>query len=154
MTAPLSTQTRIVRRTPGAPSRKLETEIRVVGAGIAGVSAALEAARLGRKVVPVDGQPVLGGQAVNSIIATFCGMFSNGTHGYQFTYGVADDLLAFLESREQAIHYRHGPNTTVVYYDEVALGRWVEQRVVEAGITVVLGAVPHEATAGQAVRAF
>lgn len=140
----LTTQTRIVRRAPGTPSRALETEICVVGAGISGISAALEAARLGRKVVLVDGLPALGGQAVNSIISTFCGMFSNGTHGYQFTYGVADDLLAFLEEQEQAIHYRHGPTTTVVYYDEVALGRWVEQSVRDAGITVVLGALVHQ----------
>ena len=56
----------------------LEVEICVVGAGIAGVSAALEAARLGRKVALVDGLPALGGQAVNSVIGTFCGLFSNG----------------------------------------------------------------------------
>ena len=31
--------------------------------------------------------------------------------------------------------------TTVVYYDEVALGRWVEEAVRKAGITVILGAV-------------
>ena len=135
-----STATRIVRRSGNEAPRSLEADICVVGAGISGVSAALEAAKLGRKVVLVDGQPVLGGQAVNSIIATFCGLFSNGTHGYQFTHGVADDLLAYLEKADQAIHYRHGPNTTVVYYDEVALGRWVEKSIREAGITVVLGA--------------
>ncbi|UIY31054.1 FAD-dependent oxidoreductase [Neorhizobium galegae] len=100
----------------------------------------MEAARLGRKVVIVDGQAALGGQAVNSIIATFCGLFSNGTHGYQFTYGVADKLLAHLESQDRSIYYRHGPNTTVVYYDEVVLGRWMEQSVLDAGIEVVLGA--------------
>ena len=135
-----STATRIVRRQGDEPPRRVAAEICVVGAGISGVSAALQAARLGRKVVLVDGQPVLGGQAVNSIIATFCGLFSNGTHGYQFTHGIADDLLAWLEAEDKAIHYRHGPNTTVVYYDEVALGRWVERRIREAGITVVLGA--------------
>ncbi|MFB9948841.1 FAD-dependent oxidoreductase [Rhizobium puerariae] len=145
MTETLSRETRIVRREKDAPFRKLKADICVVGAGIAGISAALEAARLGRKVVIVDGQAALGGQAVNSIIATFCGLFSNGTHGYQFTYGVADRLLAYLESQDRSIHYRHGPNTTVVYYDEVALGRWMEQSVLEAGIEVVLGATILEA---------
>ncbi|MGK6317643.1 FAD-dependent oxidoreductase [Neorhizobium sp. DT-125] len=140
MAETLSRETRIVRREKDAPFRKLRADICVVGAGIAGISAALEAARLGKKVVIVDGQAALGGQAVNSIIATFCGLFSNGTHGYQFTYGVADRLLAHLESQDQSIYYRHGPNTTVVYYDEVVLGRWMEQSVLEAGIEVVLGA--------------
>ncbi|UJQ94649.1 FAD-dependent oxidoreductase [Mariluticola halotolerans] len=141
MATSLSTQTLIVKREHDQPQRKLQADICVVGAGISGVSAALQAAKLGRKVVLVDSQPVLGGQAVNSIIATFCGLFSNGTHGYQFTYGIGDDLLNFLEREDKAIHYRHGPNTTVVYYDEVVLGRWVEKSIREAGITVVLGAM-------------
>jgi hypothetical protein len=140
MAETLSRETRIVRREKSAPFRRLKADICVVGAGIAGISAALEAARLGRKVVIVDGQAALGGQAVNSIIATFCGLFSNGTHGYQFTYGIADRLLAHLESQDQSIYYRHGPNTTVVYYDEVVLGRWMEQSILDAGIEVVLGA--------------
>ncbi|MBU0642299.1 MAG: FAD-dependent oxidoreductase [Alphaproteobacteria bacterium] len=136
-----NTGTRIVQRDGLAPSKRLQADICIVGAGISGVSAALEAAKLGRKVVLVDSQPALGGQAVNSIIATFCGLYSNGTHGYQFTHGIADDMLDWLETQEQAIFYRHGPNTTVVYYDEVALGRWVEQSILNAGVTVVLGAM-------------
>lgn len=128
-----------VRRNAPAP-RKLVADVCVVGAGISGVAAALEAAKLGRRVVLVDSQPALGGQAVNSIIATFCGLFSNGTHGYQFTYGIANDILNALGAQDQALHYRNGPTTTVVYYDEVALGRWVESSILTAGIQPVLGA--------------
>lgn len=145
MSASPSTQTVVLRRPADGPPRRLSADICVVGAGIAGISAALQAARLGRKVVLVDGQPALGGQAVNSIIATFCGLFSNGTHGYQFTYGIADDLLAYLEAQDKAIHYRNGPRTTVVYYDEVALGRWVETSILDAGITPLLGATIQQA---------
>ena len=79
--------------------RKVSGDICVVGAGTAGASAAIEAARLGRKVILVDGMPALGGQAVNSIIGTFCGLFSNGTHGYQFTHGIADDILRRRSAR-------------------------------------------------------
>ena len=136
-----NTATRIVKRDGNQPVDRLSADICIVGAGISGVAAALEAAKLGRKVVLVDSQPALGGQAVNSIIATFCGLFSNGTHGYQFTHGIADDMLKWLEEQDQTIYYRHGPNTTVVYYDEVALGRWVEESILNAGITVVLGAM-------------
>jgi len=91
--------------------------------------------------VLVDGLPVLGGQAVNSIIGTFCGLFANGTHGYQFTHGIADEILRDLGAKEHALYYRHGPLTTVVYYDEVALARWIEEAVRQAGITIALGAV-------------
>jgi hypothetical protein len=136
-----STETVIVQRKGNDDIRTVRCDICVVGAGIAGVTAALQAAKLGRKVMIVDSQPSLGGQAVNSIIATFCGLFSNGTHGYQFTHGIADDLLAFLETQDQAVYYRHGPRTTVVYYDEVVLGRWVETSILKAGITPLLGAM-------------
>jgi 2-polyprenyl-6-methoxyphenol hydroxylase-like FAD-dependent oxidoreductase len=136
-----SADTKIVRRRADAATWRVAADVCVVGAGIAGTSAALTAARAGRKVVLVDGLPVLGGQAVNSIIGTFCGLFANGTHGRQFTHGIADDILRDLGAKEHALHYRHGPLTTVVYYDEVALARWIEERVRELGITVVLGAV-------------
>ena len=131
---------RVVRRTSAAAAKAVDADICVVGAGIAGISAALEAARLGRKVVLIDGLPALGGQAVNSIIGTFCGLFSNGDAGYQFTHGIADDILHDLGA-SGALHYRRGPMTTVVMYDEVALSRWIEEAVRKAGITVVLGAV-------------
>jgi flavin-dependent dehydrogenase len=127
-----------------------------MGAGIAGVSAALEAARLNRKVALVDGLPALGGQAVNSIIGTFCGLFANGTHGYQFTHGIADEILRELGA-QGALHYRRGgpSNTTVVMYDEVALSRWVEEAVRKAGITVLLGAILRGVTRdGRKVRAL
>src|SRR5437016_313890 len=121
----ISTATRIVRRSAGAPVRRLAADIAVVGAGIAGISAALEAARLGRKVVLLDGLPTLGGQAVNAVIGTFCGLFSNGPKPYRFTHGIADGILRDLEA-QGALHYRYGgpSNNPVVMYDEVALARW------------------------------
>ncbi|MCC6947218.1 MAG: FAD-dependent oxidoreductase [Bradyrhizobiaceae bacterium] len=136
-----TTATRTVKRNGAAVAREIGADICVVGSGAAGYAAALEAARIGRKVVLVDGLPALGGQAVNSIIGTFCGLFSNGTHGYQFTHLVADDMLRALGEQENALYYRHGPHTTVVYYDEIALGRWIEKSVQAAGITPLLGAI-------------
>jgi hypothetical protein len=135
-----STRTKVVRRNGAAP-REVSADICVVGSGIAGISAALEAAKLGRKVILVDGLPALGGQAVNSIIGTFCGLFSNGPDGYQFTHLIADDLLHDLGQEKDAIHFRRSQHTTIVYYDEIALGRWVEKSVQKAGITPLLGAV-------------
>jgi flavin-dependent dehydrogenase len=138
----ISTATRIVRRAADGSARRVEADICVLGAGIAGVSAALEAARLGREVALIDGLPALGGQAVNSIIGTFCGLFANGTHGYQVTHGIADDILRDLGA-QGALHYRRGgpSNTTVIMYDEVALSRWIEEAVCKAGIAVLTGAI-------------
>jgi 2-polyprenyl-6-methoxyphenol hydroxylase-like FAD-dependent oxidoreductase len=119
-----------------------EADICVVGAGIAGVSAAIEAARHGRRVLLVDSLPVLGGQAVNSIVGTICGMFSNGPDGYQLTYGIAEDIIRDL-SQTGAIHYRQGINNIIIY-DEVALGRWIETAIQAAGVELLLGAIVRE----------
>jgi flavin-dependent dehydrogenase len=134
------TATKIVKRDGAPAAQHVSADICVVGAGISGISAALEAAKLGRKVVLVDSLPALGGQAVNSIIGTFCGLFSNGYRGHQFTHGFADDILQDL-GKQGAIFYRVSTHTTVVHYDEVALSRWVEEAVRKAGITIILGAV-------------
>jgi flavin-dependent dehydrogenase len=153
---PISTATRIVRRDGAAAARQIDADICVVGAGIAGVSAALEAAALGRKVALVDGLHALGGQAVNSVIGTFCGLFSNGHSGYLLTHGIADGILRDLGA-QGALYYRHGgpSNCVVVMYDEIALARWIEEKVRTAGITVLLGAVMREVTRdGRRIRSI
>lgn len=135
----IRTATRVVQKNEAIHVQEVKADICVVGAGISGVSAAIEAARLGHKVALVDGLPVLGGQAVNSIIGIFCGLFSNGENGYQFTHGIADDILRDLGAAG-ALHYRRGAWTSVMY-DETALSRWIEEAVRNAGITAILGAV-------------
>ena len=144
MTTPseIKTATRVVRREAGAAVRHVAADIAVVGAGSAGISAALEAAALGRKVALVDGMHALGGQAVNSVIGTFCGFYSNGPNAFQTVHGIADGILRDLGAQGM-LHTRYGgpSNTPVVMYDEVALARWIEEQVRAAGITVILGAV-------------
>jgi 2-polyprenyl-6-methoxyphenol hydroxylase-like FAD-dependent oxidoreductase len=136
-----SSATRIVR-SAGRGAQAVSADICVVGAGVAGVSAALEAAQLGRRVVIADSLPALGGQAVNSIIGTFCGLFANGHAGRQITHGIADAILRDLGAQGVLHYLRGGPsNTTVVMYDEVALSRWIEEAIRKAGVTVLLGAV-------------
>jgi hypothetical protein len=115
-------------------------DICVVGAGIAGISAALEAARLGLKVVLVDSLPALGGQAANANIGNIAGLFSNGPKPVQLTHGIADDFLRDLGA-QGAIHYAFGSVVNCVFYDELALGRWIDESVRKAGITAVVGAV-------------
>lgn len=134
------TNTRSVRR---QPQRRIDitVDVAVLGAGIAGLSAALEAARLGRAVALIDGAPNLGGQSVGALIGTFCGLYSNGPNPYRVTHGIADDLLADLRA-EGALSDRFGRNTRIVLYDEVALGRWVNRQVLdEPNIAPVLGAM-------------
>src|SRR5262245_45905892 len=80
------TTSRTVRRPSDSAPQTLTADICVLGAGIAGVSAALEAARLGRRVIIIDAAPSLGGQAVGSIIGTIIGLYTHGQQPYQITH--------------------------------------------------------------------
>jgi 2-polyprenyl-6-methoxyphenol hydroxylase-like FAD-dependent oxidoreductase len=132
---------RTVRRSPLRAITTIDTDICVVGAGMSGVSAALEAARLGRRVVIVDAAPALGGQAVGSIIGTIIGLYTHGERPYQITHGIADELIADLTA-EGSMHRRNSATGTVTFlYDEVRLGRWVERTLQSAGVRSIVGAV-------------
>ena len=138
---PTSTTARVVRRPSQSAPRIVTADICVVGAGIAGISAALEAARLGRRVVIVDAAPSLGGQAIGSIIGTIIGLFTHGPAPYQITRGIADDLIADLTA-EGSLHRRTSMTGTITFqYDEVRLARWIEKQVEAAAIDVLVGAV-------------
>lgn len=132
------TQTKQVRRGEADGIWHLQADICVVGAGIAGISAALEAARLGRKVVLADSMPQLGGQTYNALIGCFCGFYSNGQNGYQFTHGVADDLFTYMEEAG-GLYENPSAHTLVPHYNETIFLRWAEKRIEEAGITLLLG---------------
>jgi len=132
-----------VRRPAREPVHETGADVCVLGAGVAGVSAAIESARLGRDVVLADALPVLGGQMVNSLIGLFCGVFGNAPEYRQLTHGIFDDIFRDLGASGD-LHYNR-THTQTVSYDEVALARWVENTVREAGVRVITGAVIQEA---------
>jgi len=119
--------TRIARR-PEKSGEKIAAGICVVGSGADGISAALEAAAAGGKVVLVESAANLGGQAVNSAIGTFCGLYSNGPEITRLTYGVADDILSDL-LKDAAARDLPARNSMIIQYDDTALGRWVDRTV-------------------------
>jgi len=131
--------TRTVRRTANRVVPTIRADICVLGAGISGVTAALEAAKLGRKVVIVDGAPAIGGQAIGSIIGTLIGLYTHGPNAYQITHGVADDLLRDLAAEGSLLRMHR--STVTFQYDEVRLGRWMERKIEEAGARAIVGAV-------------
>jgi FAD dependent oxidoreductase len=136
---PETIPTRTIRRPAGRPIKTIEADICVLGAGISGVSAALEAAKLGRRVVLVDGAPSLGGQAIGSIIGTLIGLYTHGPNPYQITHGIADDLIRDLTAEGSLLRHHH--STVVFQYDEVRLARWMESKVEAAGIHAIVGTV-------------
>ncbi|HEY2687941.1 MAG TPA: FAD-dependent oxidoreductase [Streptosporangiaceae bacterium] len=128
-----------VMRPTDEPLQEIRADVCVVGAGITGMSAAIESARLGREVILVDALPLIGGQMVHSLIGLFCGVFGNAPGYTQLTHGVFDDIFRDLGATGD-VHFQRG-HTTTVYYNEVALGRWLETKVLATGVRAVLGSV-------------
>src|SRR5258708_3279414 len=137
---PFRPETRTVRRASVEAAREYHGDLCVVGAGISGVSAAIEATRLGRKVILIDGLPALGGQAVNSIIGMIVGLFGNPPASKQLTHGIADDIIRDLGATGD-LHLVLGGVSLNAMYNEVALGRWVERTILASNITPLVGAV-------------
>src|SRR5579863_10556724 len=137
---PFKPATVVKRRSGRTAPREHKADLCVVGAGISGTSAAIEAAQLGREVILIDGLPSLGGQAVNSIIGMMVGLFGNPPGNKQLTHGIADDIIRDLGAQGDLKLVMGGVSLNALY-NEVALGRWVERKGLELKITPLVGAV-------------
>ena len=133
----------IARRRAPDERTTLECDVCVVGSGAAGASAAIEAARLGRRVVLIDGGPAVGGQATGAIIDTFCGFYSNGPQPELLTFGIAEEIVRDLTQADSMARIEGRRNTIILYYRHTALQRWIEDALVHAGVTVITSALLH-----------
>ncbi|WP_406456223.1 FAD-dependent oxidoreductase [Streptomyces sp. NBC_00876] len=88
-------------------------DITVVGGGLAGVSAAIAAARLGRTVALVNNRPVLGGNASSEVRVWVCGATGHGKNHYAREGGIMGEL--FVENQ-----FRN-PDGNPYYWDSVVL---------------------------------
>ncbi len=139
---PKDIDTRIARREDEPERQVLEADIGILGAGMSGVTAALTAAEQGRDVVLIDAQPAIGGSAVNSIVGTIIGLYDHGEDPDQLTHGIADEMIEDLTGEGSMIGRSGGYFKTKIFmYDEVRLGRWMEQQVEDADIDTLLGSV-------------
>ena len=131
--------TRSVTQKTKPRNQSITADICILGAGISGVTAALEAARLGKKVVLADGAPAIGGQAIGSIIGTIIGLYSHGPNAYQLTHGIADEIIDDLNAEDSILRLQG--STVNFQYNEVRLARWMERKLEEAGVHTLVGAV-------------
>lgn len=71
----------------------VKTDITVVGAGLAGICAAIAAARLGLKVAFVHNRPVLGGNSSSEVRVWVCGATGHGVNRYARETGIMGELF-------------------------------------------------------------
>ncbi len=77
--------------------RSISSDVLVVGAGAAGISAALSAKDTGASVILIERNPVFGGEATNSSINSFCGFYTRGKNPDLAVGGVGKYILSLLK---------------------------------------------------------
>lgn len=75
----------------------IRSDVTVVGGGLAGVCAAIGAARLGRTVTLVNNRPVLGGNSSSEVRVWVCGATSHGGQSFARETGIMGEL--FVENQ-------------------------------------------------------
>ncbi len=75
----------------------VKVDITVIGGGLAGVCAAVAAARLGSKVAFVHNRPVLGGNSSSEVRVWVCGATGHGIHRYARETGIMGEM--FVENQ-------------------------------------------------------
>jgi glycine/D-amino acid oxidase-like deaminating enzyme len=112
-----------------------KTDILVVGAGSAGVTAAIAAARTGKHVTLVEKQGFLGGISTG-VLDTFYGFYTPGTMSRKIVGGTSDDMLNRLYQAKAAFTRGNsfGYLGIGITYDPETLKCVWEDLAVEAGV--------------------
>lgn len=98
---------------------KLTTEILIVGAGPAGICAALAAARQGRQVILAGNRPVLGGNSSSEIR-----VWMRGATGAGNLFSEEMGILGELKMRNQYVN----PDGNPVFWDDVQLDTVLQEK--------------------------
>jgi hypothetical protein len=91
----------------------VEVDVAVIGGGLAGVCAAVAAARLGRRVALVNNRPVLGGNSSSEVRVWVVGATAHGNQHWAREAGIVGEM--YVENQ-----YRN-PEGNPVYWDDVVL---------------------------------
>src|SRR5260221_12921247 len=115
-----------------------EVDVCVVGAGSAGSTAAIAAARGGASVLLVDRLPFLGGTST-AVLDTFYGFYTPGSNARKVVGGIGDDVVTALRALGPVVERpnTYGAGTGVTYLAEHLKVAW-EELVTGAGARVLL----------------
>ena len=123
-------------------------DIAVCGGGIAGIAAALAAARHGKKVVLLERQYLLGGLAITGLITIYLPLCDG--LGKQVSFGIAEELLKLSIKHGAEARYPknwldgEGTRTEndqryLVRYNAQVFAILAEQLLIKEGVTILYG---------------
>ena len=122
-------------------SKILDYDIVVVGAGSAGIGAAIGAEKSGKKVLLIERNPYLGGQATNCSLPSYCGFFTQAEPFEQAVGGVGQQVLEKMAS----LGFYKGPRrtaktgTVIVVLDAEEIKYSMDLFIADSDIDVLLG---------------
>lgn len=126
-------------------SKEFESDILIVGGGVAGFAAAIGAARMGAKVILAEENGYLGGCATAGLVAPFMTCYDRLGEN-QIIRGVFDDLIRRLIKEDGAIPpedcrkkdaysgYQPAGHLGTTPFDKEVLKRVMEEMCAEAGV--------------------
>lgn len=125
-----------------------EFDVAVCGGGFAGISAALAAARQGRKVVLFERQFMLGGLATSGIVTIYLPLCDG--YGHQVSFGIAEELFRLSVSHGAEDRYpdnwldKNGSRGEKdkrfeVQYNPQLFAILAEKLLTDAGVSVLYG---------------
>ena len=124
------------------PNRSLgHFDLIVMGAGSAGTSAAIAAARSGSKVLVIDRLPFIGGTST-AVLDTFYGFYTPGEKAKKIVGGIPDDVIDGLKSFGSMVERpnTYGAGTGVTYNPEHLKVVW-ESLLLKSGAKILLHAL-------------
>ena len=117
-----------------------ETDVLVVGAGSAGSTAAVAAARLGAKTLLIERYGFLGGTST-LVLDTFYGFYTPGSAPRKVVGGIPDDVIAGLRGLDACFERpnTYGAGTGITYHPDLLKVVW-ERLAQAAGVRILLHA--------------
>lgn len=129
--------------------KQYDTDVLVVGGGIAGISAALSSARNGAKTILAEPSFILGGLATSGLVTIYLPLCDG--FGHQVSFGIAEELLRLsvlhgaeaeypTEWLEQGTTEQRIAHRFRTQYNPHVFAILAEQLLLNAGVTILYGA--------------
>ncbi|MDA1045031.1 MAG: FAD-dependent oxidoreductase, partial [Verrucomicrobia bacterium] len=117
-----------------------ETEILVIGAGMAGITAALSAAETGSSTILIDRNPSPGGLATAAMVGTFCGLYLRNSERPQWAFkgparALAEEITVACSIRAES--WKHGLH--FLPYPPHILRKFLHSKLSESRIQYIPG---------------